>query len=32
MDSGSIPSAVRNPHQNWCVDQTLRTRGIPTLS
>src|SRR3989337_2366241 len=30
MPSGSMPRAVRKPHQKWCVDQTLRTRGIPT--
>src|SRR5262249_16950757 len=25
----SIPSAPNSPHQNWCVDQAFRTRGIP---
>src|SRR5262245_9208736 len=28
----STPSAVKNPTQNWCVDQIFRTRGIPTRS
>src|SRR5215831_15212381 len=29
---GAIPSEVRNPSQNWWVDHTLRTRGMPIRS
>src|SRR5262249_3266445 len=28
----SIPTAARKPTQNWCVDQTLSMRGMPTRS
>src|SRR5450432_477032 len=24
-----MPSAIRNPSQNWCVDQILSTLGMP---
>src|SRR5262245_49045462 len=27
-----MPSASKNPTQNWCVDQRLSTRGMPTRS
>src|ERR687887_2684199 len=27
-----MPSASRKPIQNWCVDQRLRTRGMPMRS
>src|SRR5262249_43067519 len=29
---GSTPSAPNSPTQNWWVDQTFRTRGMPTRS
>ena len=29
---GSMPSASKKPIQNWCVDQRLRTRGMPIRS
>src|SRR5580692_10738704 len=32
MCCGAIPRDVRKLTQNWCVDQMLRTRGIPTRS
>src|SRR5438552_7248363 len=32
MFSGEIPRDRRNPIQNWCVDQTFNTRGMPTRS
>src|SRR5689334_15302532 len=27
-----MPSASKKPTQNWCVDQRLSTRGMPTRS
>src|SRR5215470_6859523 len=27
-----MPSAVKKPCQNWCVDQRFRTRGMPIRS
>src|SRR5262250_1473444 len=32
MFSEDTPSSFRNPTQNWCVDQMLRTFGMPTRS
>src|SRR5688572_11739682 len=32
MCRASMPSAAKKPIQNWCVDQRLRTRGMPTRS
>src|SRR5215469_17840387 len=30
MFSGEMPNAFKKPTQNWCVDQMLRTFGMPT--
>src|SRR5215469_165638 len=32
MFSDDTPSSFRKPTQNWCVDQILRTFGMPTRS
>src|SRR5215831_7232467 len=32
MFSEDTPSSFRKPTQNWCVDQMLRTFGMPTRS
>src|SRR5215467_8384133 len=32
MFSDDTPSSLRKPTQNWCVDQMLRTFGMPTRS